>query len=138
MATNTTITVSTLANTYSDFDISMLPNPISGDILKKTGINSVVQSVVDLCLTNHYERPFNPDLGGNINALLFSLPTSTTAQLLSEEIRDVINNFEPRVTINECLVSADFNNEGYNVTLNFSIIGIPNPVQVALFLERLR
>ena len=122
---------------FSDIDINFGANPVSGDILQKTGVNSVVQSIMNLVQTNHYERKFHPEIGGNVRKLLFELADSTTASLLAAEINDVIANFEPRATNVNVFVNADGLN-GFNVTIETSIQNLANPIKVAFFLARLR
>jgi len=124
---------------YSDFNVSFLPNPITGDIIQVLGINSVVQSIMNLVQTNHYERPFHSEIGGNVRRLLFELCDGVTANLISEEIEDVINNFEPRVQLLDVVVQADAANDGFLITIVFQIRGgISTPIQITSFLQRLR
>jgi phage baseplate assembly protein W len=125
---------------YSDFNINFLANPITGDLVKVTGVNSVVQSIVNLVSTNHYERPFHPEIGGNVRKLLFELADPVTANLIAEEIKDVLNNFEPRATILDVNVQEITQPlEGYNVSIVFQVSGgITTPISVSVFLERLR
>jgi len=124
---------------YSDFDVDFLPHPVTGDLLKKTGVNAVVQSITNLVLTNHYERPFHPEIGSNVRRLLFDLADSVTAQLISEEIKDTLANFEPRATVLDVIVSTDDTQDGYNVSILFQVSGgIATPIQISVFLERLR
>jgi phage baseplate assembly protein W len=124
---------------YSDFDVDFLPHPVTGDLLKKTGINAVVQSIVNLVLTNHYERPFHPEIGSNVRRLLFDLADGVTAQLISEEIKDTLANFEPRASVLDVIVSTDSSLDGYNVTIIFQVAGgISTPIEISVFLSRLR
>ena len=55
-------------------------------------------------------------------------------------LEDVINNFEPRVSLGEVVVNADPDEAAYDVTVEFSIVNQPptDTVQLNLFLERLR
>lgn len=124
---------------YSDFDVDFLPHPVTGDLLKKTGVNAVVQSIVDLVLTNHYERPFHPEIGSNVRKLLFDLMDGVTANLISEEIKDTLANFEPRAQVLNVIVSTDDTMDGYNVTIVFQVAGgISTPIEISVFLQRLR
>lgn len=121
----------------SDFADQLAPHPVTGDLIMVTGINSIVQSIQNLVQLNHYESPFHPEIGGNVRRLLFELADATTANLLAQEITDVIQNFEPRasqVTVN---VQAN-GNQGFDVTIIFTAVSNPNPVQIQFFLERLR
>jgi phage baseplate assembly protein W len=125
--------------TYSDFNIDFIPNPMTGDLTKVTGVNSVVQSIMNLVSTNHYERPFHPEIGGNVRKLLFELVDPVTANLLSKEIQDVIANFEPRATVLNVIVQTNNQQDGYNVTIVFTVAGgISTPISIQTFLQRLR
>lgn len=124
---------------YSDFNIDFLPNPMTGDLTKVTGVNSIVQSIMNLVSTNHYERPFHPEIGGNVRKLLFELIDPVTANLLSKEIQDVLANFEPRAQILNVIVQTNNAQDGYNVTIVFTVAGgISTPISIQTFLQRLR
>jgi phage baseplate assembly protein W len=124
--------------TYSDFNIGFIPNPISGDLTKVTGQNSVVQSVMDLVQLNHYEKPFHFEIGGNVLKLLFEPVDNITAGLLAKEIEDVITNFEPRANVIGVYVASNVNDDGYNVEVVFSILTFTQAITLTTFLRRLR
>jgi phage baseplate assembly protein W len=124
--------------TYSDIDVSFEPHPITGDILKKTGSNAVVQALANLIQLNHYEKPFHPEIGGNIRKLLFEPADPLTLSLLSEEIKNLVANFEPRVNLINVIVESDVDAHQLNVTLEFFILNNPNPLTITVFLQRLR
>lgn len=124
--------------TYSDFDVSFSKNPITGDLNKVTGFNAVVQAVTNLVQLNHYEKPFHPEIGGNVRKLLFEPADNITATLLANEIETVIGNFEPRATVLGVYVETTNNGNGYNVTVEFSIQTLSDPITITFFLERIR
>lgn len=99
---------------------------------------AVIRSVRNLLLTNHFERPFNPDLGSNINALLFELVSPLTANALKNEIITTIKNYEPRADIKEVVVTSLPDQNAYNVSLTFYIENATLPTTVNLLLERNR
>ena len=123
---------------YSDIDVTFLPHPITKDVLRKTGAAAVVQSIVNLVLTSHYEKPFHPEIGSNLRKLLFELADNVTASLIAEEVKIVIANFEPRATVLGVYVSPTSDGYGYNVTIEFSVDTLPDPVSITLFLNRVR
>src|SRR6185312_539758 len=123
---------------YKDIDISLLANPITSDVLQKTGASAVIQSLSNLVQYGHYEKFFHPEIGANIRQLLFELPDSNIAGLIEKEIRNVINNFEPRVNLLAVAVESDQVNDGYNITIEFTVTSIPNPIQISSFLARVR
>jgi phage baseplate assembly protein W len=123
---------------YSDFDIAFKAHPITKDLVKKTGANAVVQSVLNLIQTAHYEKPFHPEIGSNVRKMLFEPIDSITANHLGEEIKTVIANFEPRARVNDVYVEANETEDGYNVTIEFFIVNLTNLISVNVFLERIR
>ena len=56
---------------YKDLDLNFMAHPITGDVTTKSDSEAVKRAVKNIVLTNYYERPFKPSLGGNIRGLLF-------------------------------------------------------------------
>lgn len=123
---------------YSDIDINFTPHPVTGDIMKKIDYSAISQSIQNLLLTNHYEKPFRPEYGTNIRKLLFEPMDLMTASILNEEIRNSIKNFEPRVLIEHLEIIPDFENNWYNVNLTYSVINLFTPISITFFLKRAR
>ena len=123
---------------HTDLDLAFIPNPMTGDINPLRDVEAIKNSVKNLISTNFQERPFQPEVGSNLNGLLFELATNVTASMVSDDIRNVITNFEPRAKIDSILVSADPDNNLYNVTLQFYIGNNVEPTAINLILERTR
>jgi len=123
---------------YSDFADSFQNHPVTGDVAMVIGSQSVIQSVTNLVQMNHYDIPFHPEIGGNVRKLLFELADPTTAGLISQEITDVINNFEPRAQLTNVDVVWDEVNNGFDVTVIFTVLGSTSPLSISFFLERIR
>ena len=123
---------------YKDLDLNFGRNPITNDVNKLTDVEAVKRSVRNLVLTNHYERPFHPELGCGIRQLLFENLTPMVAIQLERKVQEVLENFEPRAQINNILARPDLDRNAYELTINFYVIGATEPVTVSTFLERLR
>ena len=123
---------------YKDLDLDFGRNTVTNDVNKLTDVESVKRSIRNLINTNHFERPFHPEIGGNIRALLFELMTPLTALNLQRKVEEVLNNFEPRAKITQILADPDIDRNGYKLEIKFYVIGIQNPITVETFLERLR
>ena len=124
--------------TFKDLDLNFMSHPVRKDVTKHTGDLAVINSIKNLILTNHYERPFQPYLGSNINKLLFENMDTITSVSLEREIQQVIDNFEPRAKISRISVLPDYDNNGYTVDMEFSIINQTESTQITFFLERVR
>jgi phage baseplate assembly protein W len=125
-------------NDYADLDLDFMAHPTTKDVMKKTGIEAIKRSVRNLVLTNFYDRPFQPYIGSNALKLLFDNATPITANFLNNAIREVIENYEPRVRIQDLRVDFDVDNNGYNVTLYIVVVNRNEPAIINLFLERIR
>ena len=123
---------------YKDLDLDFGRNVVTNDVNKLTDAEAVKRSVRNLINTNHFERPFHPELGCNVRALLFEPMTPLTALNLQIKIEEVLNNFEPRAKITQIIADPDIDRNGYRLEIKFYVIGIQNPITVETFLERLR
>lgn len=126
------------ARSFKDLDLSFKIHPIRKDINIHKNEYAVINSVKNLILTNHYERPFQPEIGSNIRRLLFEQVDSVTAAQIERDIVETVNNFEPRVKVSKVIASAAPDDNGYKILLEFFIINNPNPVTINFFLERIR
>jgi len=128
---------------YSDLDLDFIAHPTSKDVVKKRGFDAIKRSIRNLVLTNFYDKPFRSYIGSNVQKILFDNINPFTAIFLRDAIEEVITNFEPRVKLREdvsngIVVNVSSDNNGYDVTISFTIINTGAPVTFSLFLERLR
>lgn len=107
---------------YSDFDLSFRDSPVSGDLAMKREGESIRQSVINILLTNAYERPFNPDFGGNLIDYLFENFDIVTASLIEERVRITLETHEPRISILSISVTDGSDNNTFRVSVTAEII----------------
>ncbi len=125
--------VQRISKGFLDLSASFQENPLTNDLIALKNENAIARSVRNLVLTIQGERPFQPVLGTGVSQLLFENMDRLTASAIRSEIRSTIENFEPRVEINEILVEPDFEGNAFNVTLQYFIIGIDVPEQELTF-----
>ena len=123
---------------YKDLDLDFGRNIVTNDVNKLTDVESVKRSVRNLINTNHYERPFHPELGSNIRAMLFENITPQMTHALSKQIDLLIKNFEPRARLVQVNVQPFIERNGYRAQISFFVVNSPERVEVETFLERLR
>ena len=124
---------------YTDLDLFFAKKATSKDISKVTDIQAVKRSIRNLVLTNHYEKPFHPEIGSGVRGILFEPMTPLTAYVLSRKIEDVIKNFEPRVRLVGVNARPNLDRNEYECTIEFFVVNTPTElVDLTLFLERLR
>ena len=124
---------------YKDLNLNFTRNPVTGDVATVTDVNAVKRSIRNLLLTNHYERPFHPEIGSDIPALLFENFGPITGNQLSRNIEEMILNFEPRARVEtvECFPVPDSNR--YDVRIYFYVENLPTElIEFQTILETVR
>ena len=124
--------------TFSDLDLNFTAHPVTKDIVRKYDEEAIKAAVKNLVLTQNYERPFHSEIGSQIRGLLFEPATPMLNVMLKRAITDTIINFEPRVRLDDVLVTVSPDNNEVYVSIQFTIINTTRPVTVDLILTRTR
>ena len=128
-----------ISQKYVDLDLFFGRKSSNSDIQDLTNIKAVKRSVRNLILTNHYEKPFHPEIGSGVRDMLFENMTPVTAQILARKVEDVILNFEPRVRLISVRAQPDLDRNLYEVTIEFYVVNQPTELQdLSVMLEVLR
>ena len=123
---------------YRDLDL-FFSKKSNKDVNKVTDVEAVKRSVRNLVLLNSYEKPFHPEIAGDVRALLFENMTPLTSAVIARKVQDVIENFEPRARLTGVQAIPDFDRNAYEVTVHFYVVNAPTElVEVTQLLERLR
>ena len=123
---------------YKDLNLDFQKNTATKDIQKLTDAEAVKRSVRNLINTNHYEKPFHPEIGSNLRAMLFENITPQMNHIISKNIELLIKNYEPRCRLVQVNTQPMFDRNGYSCQISFYVVNHPEPVTVESFLERLR
>ena len=123
---------------YKDLNLGFQQNTATKDIQKITDAEAVKRSVRNLINTNHYEKPFHPEIGSNLRGLLFENITPQISHYMGKQIELLIKNYEPRCKMVEVVNKPNIERNGYSVSVSFYVVNTPTPIQVETFLERLR
>ena len=123
---------------YKDLNLGFQQNSATKDIQKLTAVEAVKRSVRNLINLNHYEKPFHPEIGSNLRAMLFENITPQMNHVISKQIDLLIRNFEPRCRLVQVNTQPMFDRNGYRAQISFYVVNHPEPVEVETFLERLR
>ena len=127
------------AQVYKDLNLNFTKHPIKRDLVPLSNAAAVKRSVRNLVQYGHFEKPFHPEIGSGVRDLLFENMTPFTANTLARKIEDVITNFEPRALLAGVEVIPRFDNNQYEVTVEFYIQNAPAELQDLSFtLERIR
>ena len=137
-ASNTNKSKKSVRTFYKDLDLDFTRNVVTNDVVKIEDVNAVKRSVKNLIQTNHYERPFHPELGCGIRELLFENFTPLTGIFIRRKVEEVITNYEPRARLSQVTVNEQPDRNGIEVTVYFYVMNIPEPVSVSTLLQRIR
>lgn len=124
---------------FKDISLTFQSNPLNNDILVNKNETAIARSVRNLVLTGPGERFFNPYLGSSVKGSLFENMDFTTVASIKDGIELTINNYEPRVDLIEVNVEPDYDQNEYNVTIKYYIVGIDVlPQQLSFALQPTR
>ena len=121
---------------YSDIDFMFTRKPVVGDIALSYDTQAVTRSIRNLLQTKHYERPFNPNLGSNLDTLLFEPMNPMSASAMELEIRSTIKNWEPRVSLTDVVVTPMEELNAYEISLTFFLQNAATPSTITMLLQR--
>ncbi len=123
---------------FKDLNLDFQQNSATKDITKITDVEAVKRSVRNLINLNHYEKPFHPEIGSNLRAMLFETISPQITHSITKQIENLLKNFEPRARVVQVNTQPQFDRNSYRVSISFYVVNHPEPVQVESFLERLR
>ena len=106
---------------FSDLDLTFTAHPVTGDIVTKKDANAIRQSIKNILLTNHYERPFKPNFGADLRGMIFEANDPIIGQRIKERIVEEIKILEPRV--GRANINVIQNDNTINVNVAYTISG---------------
>ena len=124
--------------TFSDLDLNFIAHPMTGDVTKKYDEFAIKQSVKNLILTNHYERPFHPEIGSQITGLMFENWSPMVQSVIRQSIINTITNFEPRVKLIDITINSSPDENSIDVSITFKIVNTETPLTIDITLDRTR
>jgi len=124
---------------FKDVSGSFLVSSLNYDLISLKNENAIARSIRNLVLTLPGERFFNENLGSNVSKTVFENLDNVSASIIQSEIENSINNYEPRVNLRDVKVRPDFDNNSFDVTITYEIIGIDVlPQQLTFALQQTR
>ena len=114
---------------FKDISLSFKRHPVTNDVTSLKNEDAIKKSVINLVRTKVGERFFNSLLGSNVENYFFELADSRIVTPLEDEIKNVIRNFEPRVSLRRVDVQLYLDQNELNVVIVYDIIGLSLPTQ---------
>jgi len=124
---------------FKDISMTFQVNPLSSDLIALKNENAIARSVRNIIFTVPGEKVFDPDFGTDINASLFELLDETSAVVIKDQIKYSLETYEPRILLLDVIVVPDFEGNGYDVEISYSIVGVDiDPQQISFILQATR
>jgi phage baseplate assembly protein W len=130
MTTNTRI--------FTDIDALFQAHPTTGDVTIKTNERAIKFAVKSLVLTNNYERLFHGEIGTPLKNLLFEQFDDMSIILIREAILNVLNNYEPRITVLDVVINPKYDLNSINIDIIYKIKATGATSNASVTLDRIR
>jgi len=118
---------------FKDVSMTFQRHPLTSDILALKNESAIARSVRNIVFTVPGEKPFDEDFGSQISQALFENINDISANIIKSEIQSSLKRYEPRVNVREVEVNPNFDQNEFNVTIVYEIIGADVPPQELQF-----
>ena len=124
---------------FKDLNITFKKHPVTNDVVVSKDASAIKQAIVNVLFTNRGERLMNPRYGSDIRRFLFEPLDYGTGFQIKSNIRDTLERFEPRISVIDIKCTPNFDDNGFDVVLQYNVRGTDDPpVAVEFFLSRTR
>lgn len=118
-----------VSKNFKDISMSFQINPLNQDLISLTNQTAINRAIRNIVFTLPGEKFFNDRFGSRVSRFLFESVNEITASNIRDEIRNSINNYEPRVDLIDVIVNTDYDSNNFDVIIVYKIIGIDVPNQ---------
>ena len=121
--------VDRVSRNFKDLSMSFKVNPLNDDLITLKNESAIARSIRNIVFTSPGEKIFNPEFGSEISKVLFENIDEISAISIKDEIETSIRNYEPRVQLEEVDIEPNYDNNQFDVRINYKIVGIDVPPQ---------
>lgn len=114
---------------FKDISMTFQNNPLNSDLIVLKNETAIARSIRNIVFTLPGEKFFNPNFGSRVSRSLFENVDEISASIINDEIRNSINNFEPRVSLIDVQTIPDFDNGEFDVIIIYRVVGVDIPAQ---------
>ena len=118
---------------FKDISMTFQSNPLNSDLIAIKNENAIARSLRNIVFTTPGEKFFNQSFGSRITESLFENIDEITATIIVDEIRQSIDNYEPRVEVDDVRAFPNYDNNSFDVTITYDVIGSEIPTQELQF-----
>ena len=109
------------SRSYKDLSFTFKINPLKKDLAVLKDENAIKRSLLNLFSYRKGEKFFDPSFGSGIPDLLFEPFDFVTGGSIKTEVENLINLYEPRVSLIEVAIDLDESNNAYEVQIVYLI-----------------
>ncbi len=118
---------------FKDVSMTFQKHPLTSDIIALKNESAIARSIRNIIFTSPGEKFFDEDFGSSISRALFDNINDISANIIKNEIRSSLKNYEPRVKLRNVDVEPNYDQNEFNVTVLYEIIGADVPAQELQF-----
>jgi len=118
---------------FKDISMTFQSNPLNSDLIALKNETAISRSIRNIVFTLPGEKFFNEDFGSRVSRSLFENIDDISASIIADEIRNSIQNYEPRVELIDVQTIPDYDNGAFDVIIIYRVIGADVPTQQLQF-----
>ncbi len=118
---------------FKDISMTFQSNPLTGDLIALKNENAIARSIRNIVFTIPGEKFFDETFGSTISESVFENIDNLSAIIIKDQITESIERFEPRVNLIKVTTSPDFDNNSFDATIVYEIVGADIPSQELQF-----
>ena len=122
-----------VSQSFKDISMTFQSNPLNDDLIAIKNENAIARSLRNIVFTKPGEKFFNESFGSRISESVFENIDSITATIITDEIRESITNYEPRVKLDSVTAFPNYDNNSFDVTITYDVVGSEIPTQELQF-----
>ena len=121
--------VQRISRQFKDISLSFDMHPVTRDILVLKNEDAIKRSIRNIIETIPGEKFFNSTFGSNVTTSLFDFIDFGSAAAVQTQVTNAVISYEPRATNVRVEVSPRYDENAFDVTVLFDIIGQDFPPQ---------
>ena len=118
---------------FKDISMTFQANPLNNDLIALKNENAIARSLRNIVFTLPGEKFFDSSFGSRITESLFDNIDDITATIIVDEVRESIETNEDRVKLNNVEAFPDYENNSFDLTITYEIVGRNIPTQELQF-----
>ena len=118
---------------FKDISMTFQANPLNDDLIAIKNESAIARSIRNIVFTLPGEKFFNASFGSRITESLFDNIDDITSTIIVDEITESIERYEERVKLTDVKADPDFENNSFNLTIEYLVIGTEIPPQELQF-----